>query len=153
MSSIKVERKKHFSHYSDKPIGWYLKRVDKMITQNVNDLFRDKELTRTHWQALNNTYHEGVKTKESLHELVQDFVDMKRLDEVIDSLVERGWMVRRANPEQHTTELELTEEGKADFPALDAVLFNFDQRVFQGITEEEYRTTIQVLSRIIRNLG
>lgn len=79
----KVERRKHFSHDSEKPIGWYLKRVDKLITQNVNDMFAPMGLTRTHWQALNNTYHGRVKTRKDLHELIHDFVDLKTLDEVI----------------------------------------------------------------------
>ncbi|RAL24171.1 MarR family winged helix-turn-helix transcriptional regulator [Thermoflavimicrobium daqui] len=148
----KVKRRKHFSHYSEKPFGWYLKRLDKLITSHVNELFKDKELTRFHWQALNNTYHEGTKTKESLHELVQDYVDKKKLDEVIHSLVERGWMIRNESSGQQITKLELTSKGKKEFPSLDAILYEFDQRVFYGVTKEEYQIVIKVLTRMINNL-
>lgn len=149
----KVERRKHFSHDSEKPIGWYLKRVDKLITQNVNDMFAPMGLTRTHWQALNNTYHGRVKTRKDLHELIHDFVDLKTLDDIIDSLVQRGWMIRTEKPELGITELELTDEGNEAFPRLDAILFEFDKQVFQGITEEEYKTAIKVLNQLICNLN
>lgn len=135
----KGKRKKHFSHDSEMPIGWYLKRVDKLITQNVNDMFAPMALTRTHWQAINNTYHGRVKTRESLHELIHDFVDLKTLDDVIDSLVQRGWMIRTEKPELGITELELTEEGNEAFPRLDAILLNLINRCFRGSRKKNTR--------------
>jgi hypothetical protein len=37
----------------ERPIGYWLKRTDELLTERLGDVFAGDGLTRVHWQVLN----------------------------------------------------------------------------------------------------
>jgi hypothetical protein len=56
-----------------RPIGYWLKHLDRLIEDNFDRLLASEGLTRRHWQLLN-TLHRGPSTHEELAEAVAPFV-------------------------------------------------------------------------------
>jgi DNA-binding MarR family transcriptional regulator len=133
-----------------RPIGYWLKRADEVITLQVNLALRSEELTRHHWQALNLVHQAEVITREQLLEEMRDLVDAAELDDILDELDQRGWIVRR--PRGAVSELEITEAGREGHARVLRIQDGLRRRAVQGVSEEEYATALRVLERIVVNL-
>jgi len=136
----------------NQPIGYWLKRADQVLTEHVGRVLEDQGLTRFHWQVLNILDQRGVTTRAALSESMRLFVDAAGVDGILDDLARRGWLLRREPDGPGTAALSLTDEGRqgrADvFQLIDAAR----KRSMEGITEEDYRTVITTLQRMIANL-
>jgi DNA-binding MarR family transcriptional regulator len=131
-----------------KPIGYWLKHLDRLIDESFDRLLAGEGLTRRHWQILN-TLRDAPATRAALAEAVAPFVANNSDDvaHVIDDLNRRGWV----QPAQNGT-LELTPDGVSSQAALLERVKATRRQVVHGISEEEYRTVIDVLSRMATNL-
>jgi hypothetical protein len=116
-----------------KPIGYWLKYADEVITEHVDRVLSDNGFTRFCWQVLNIT-----------------FIDRQQMGEILDRFVEQGWLVKRG--EGDGAQLTLTGAGKAKRETVFELQSEVRRRAMQGITEQEYATVIDVLERMVRNL-
>jgi hypothetical protein len=89
-----------------RPIGYWLKHLDRLIEETFERTLSSAGLTRRHWQVLN-TLNSGRTTTVELAVALRPFVidDGAPIQIVIDDLVTRGW-VRRLD----TGDLELTRK-------------------------------------------
>jgi DNA-binding MarR family transcriptional regulator len=133
-----------------KPIGYWLKQADKVITEHVDRVLGDAGFTRFDWQVLNIVYQAGTITRDNVLETMQAFIDARRLDEIIDRFVRDGWLVKFG--EGGAVQLTLTDAGKAKRENVFELQSEVRRRAMQGITEQEYAAVIDVLERVVKNL-
>ena len=136
----------------DRPIGYWLKRADELITQHVDNALREFGVTRFHWQAFNIIHDAEKITKAVLLEPMITFIDRSQLDLILADLESKGWIIYHDNPAEGSTWVELTEDGRVAYERLLRMQIEVRQRVAQGISEEEYLTTIRVLQKMVSNL-
>ena len=133
-----------------KPIGYWLKYADEVITEHVDRVLSNNGFTRFCWQVLNIIYQAGTITESGVFDTMQTFIDRQQLAEILDRFVKEGWLVTRG--EGDGAQLALTEAGKAKRETVFELQSEVRRRAMQGITEQEYATVIDVLERMVRNL-
>ena len=133
-----------------KPIGYWLKHADEVITEHVDRVLSDNGFTRSRWQVLNIIYQAGTTTRSGVFDTMQTFIDIRQLDEIIDGFMEEGWLVKHG--EGDGAQLTLTAAGKAKRESIFELQREVRRRAMQGISEREYATVIDVLERMVRNL-
>ncbi len=134
-----------------KPIGYWLKYADEVITEHVDRVLSDNGFTRSRWQVLNIVYQAGTITRGGVFDTMQTFISTRQLDEIIDRFVEEGWLAKAG--EGDGAQLALTDAGKAKRETIFKLQSEVRRRAMRGITEREYATVIDVLERMVRNLG
>jgi DNA-binding MarR family transcriptional regulator len=132
-----------------RPIGFWLKLVDRLIDAGFDRLLGEAGLTRRHWQVLT-TLQEGPATLGELDTAVAPFLDERAptVRPVLDDLAARGWVAWAADGRACST-----PAGGAAQAALLAEVSASRRRVADGITAEEYGATVAVLRRMAANLG
>ncbi|MDH6182474.1 DNA-binding MarR family transcriptional regulator [Microbacteriaceae bacterium SG_E_30_P1] len=135
-----------------KPIGFWLKLVDRMIDEQFASTLEEHGVTRRQWQLMNVLALEP-STVEQLDAAVAPFLvssasgghetSAEHLTELIDS----GWV--DATPDGY----ELTGRGRIAFEKLEALVAAQRTLATEGVTPAEYEQTVSVLERIARNLG
>ncbi|MEU4290718.1 MarR family transcriptional regulator [Kribbella sp. NPDC026596] len=123
----------------NKPIGWWLKEVDRLLEDSFERVLAADGLTRRQWQALN-----AAAGPESIAAALAPFLtgDPAELAAVTDPLVERGWLSGD----------ELTAAGLEALEALTAKVQALRRRVTAGVSDQEYGATVGVLRRMTENL-
>jgi hypothetical protein len=132
-----------------RPIGFWLKLVDRLIDEGFDRLLGDAGLTRRHWQALT-ALQAGPATVQELDTRLAPFLDDQEptIRPVLDDLAARGWAVWTSGGRAAST-----AAGAAAHGDLLAGVSAHRRRVADGITAEEYQATVAVLHRMAANLG
>lgn len=137
-----------------RPIGFWLKLVDRLIDDQFASTLEEHGVTRRQWQLLNVLSRES-STAAQLDAAVAPFLasmppevgepesSVEHLTELIDS----GWV--DATP----TGYELTERGRNAFDRLADVVAVGRSRMTEGLSAEQYDETLAALERMARNLG
>lgn len=132
-----------------RPIGYWLKLVDRLIDEQFASTLEEHGVTRRQWQLLNVLSREPA-TVEQLDAAVAPFLvahdDESSLDHLTE-LIDSAWV--DATP----TGYELTDRGRSAFERLAEVVATQRTIVADGITPEQYEQTVAVLERMARNLG
>jgi len=139
----------------DRPIGYWLKLVDRLIDESFDEVFHRSGLTRRHWQVLN-TIREGVSEETDVDGVLSPFTGASAgprhgagtaVTAEIDDLVRRGWVTRS------DTGLTVTVAGNHAYHDLLDAVSTSRERVAEGISREEYAQTVATLEHMARNLG
>jgi len=132
-----------------RPIGFWLKLVDRMIDEQFASTLEEHGVTRRQWQLLNVLY-QGPATVERLDAAVAPFLSAEAPESSADhlaELVDSGWVsVTRGD-------YEFTDRGRAAFGRLTDVVATQRTLMTEGLTQEQYEETLVVLERMARNLG
>lgn len=136
-----------------RPIGFWLKLVDRLIDEQFAATLEEHGVTRRQWQLLNVLSREPA-TVEQLDAAVAPFLSAGEGDgegessaEHLSELIESAWV--DATPSGY----ELTERGRAAFDRLAEVVDDLRNRMSEGLTREQYDETVVSLERMARNLG
>ena len=132
---------------SERPIGYWLKKLDRLIDTQFELQLSTARLSRRQWQLLNlleNNPRSVPELEAELEPFLQGVV--QELSDALVGLVTRGWAESRDNI------VNLTETGRAQFEIVKATAAEVRQTLMRGIPPEEYRTTIDVLARMAANL-
>ncbi|WP_432885010.1 MarR family winged helix-turn-helix transcriptional regulator [Kribbella sp. CA-245084] len=124
----------------NKPIGWWLKEVDRLLEESFERVLAADGLNRRQWQALNAAAG-PQKIAVALSPFLSD--SATELAAVTNPLVEREWL----------TGDELTEAGERALAALNTKVQAQRRKITTGISDEEYLATVGVLKRMADNLG
>ncbi len=128
---------------TERPIGYWLKHLDRLIEAAAERTFAEEKLTRRHWQTMN-----------VLREFPQDAVGLTRairpfwgpgaitLDEVTGELARRGWLTQ-----DDAGRYTLTLAGQAGHAAVETKVHDIRSAFLTGLTEHDYHATMHVLSR------
>jgi DNA-binding MarR family transcriptional regulator len=130
-----------------RPIGYWLKRLDRLIDARFENQLGEAGLSRRHWQLLN-LLEDGPRSVPELQAELEPFLQgaPEELSEAISGLVTRGWADSQDNI------VSLTETGQAQFGLVKAKVPELRQALLAGISPEEYQATIEVLARMVANL-
>jgi hypothetical protein len=125
----------------DKPIGWWLKHLDRAFEEAFAAALAGEGVDRRQWQLLNVAAAGGTAAA-----LAPFFTDPAEADAPVRALVERGWV--RADDRV----LTLTADGAAARERLVRTVRDQRARTMQGIEPAEYTATVDVLRRMAANL-
>jgi hypothetical protein len=131
-----------------KPIGYWLKELDRLIEGTLDGALADEGVTRRDWQVLNALQPE-LTPRETVIEQLRPFwgVETVEPDIVLDGLIARGWALRDPGDR-----FALSPEGNAAREALLERVKGLRAAIADGITPEQYNTTIDTLGRMAENL-
>jgi DNA-binding MarR family transcriptional regulator len=132
-----------------RPIGFWLKLVDRLIDEGFDAVLGEGGLTRRHWQVLNLLQAESA-TVQQTDTVLAPFLSGGETTTrpVFDNLYARGWVAW--TDDRHAA---LTEAGAAEHAELLRKVSRSRERLTAGITPEEYAATIEILRRMALNLG
>ena len=117
----------------ERPIGWWVRRLDALLEEAVDAVVTGEGLTRRHWQVLH-----SLATGTELEDDV---------DTVVSDLVGRGWVVRLG-----TGRVGLTPDGAAAHDRVNRAVGRVRRHAADGLSRNEYERTILVLSRMVDNI-
>lgn len=132
----------------NKPIGYWVKQVDEVLTQGINNIHMAFGITRTDWQVLHTIHEHGSISSSKLTDLLKPFADAQALEKIIVTFRERELL--------HTGDeaaLSLSEKGRQLHAGCFEKQQAFRKKAMSGIAEQEYVTAISVLQKIVENGG
>ncbi|MFB8760826.1 MarR family winged helix-turn-helix transcriptional regulator [Nocardiopsis alba] len=131
---------------SDLPIGYWLKHLDRLLENDLDRTLAEESLGRRQWQVLNSLRNEPGTVSE-LNRRLSPFLDEDEstVAPEVEALRGRGWVSGRDS-------LETTPEGGRIHDALLERVSEARERLTEGISDEEYRITVDVLERMSANL-
>ncbi|MDX3384300.1 MarR family transcriptional regulator [Streptomyces niveiscabiei] len=131
---------------ADRPVGYWLKHLDRLLERQFEEALADVSLTRRDWQVLD-ALAAGATTRAGLHEALAPFWTAGNgpgPDEVLAVLTARGLTGQG-------TDLGLTDEGRAIHTRALERVERTRSTVLTGLTPEEYAGTVRVLSVMAAN--
>ncbi|GGQ56398.1 MarR family winged helix-turn-helix transcriptional regulator [Couchioplanes azureus] len=131
------------------PIGYWTGAANEIIIGTIRAALGEEDLTQPHWWILNHIAGApGTWTREALTAKLSPF-DTQRLDfeAIYGDLTARGWITETDG------RLSLTEVGEAGRQRAAARMHTVHQQTHEGIETEEYIAALDVLRRMIGNLG
>lgn len=127
----------------ERPIGFWLKLVDRLIDRSFDDALGEHELTRRHWQVLNSC-PSTVTALDS--DLAPFLAEGESVRPVVDDLTARAWI-------QVGAEVALTGTGTTALAKLREDVDVTRQRLMADLTPQQYAATVRVLRQMAVNLG
>lgn len=128
------------------PIGYWLKQLDQLLTEGINNIQSQFGLTRSGWQVLNYISKQSRTEKEMLLATMSPFMESKKTEEIISQLNKDG-LINLDNKF-----LRLTEKGETKHANCLKQQKEFRQTVTKDIKEEEYQKTVQTLQKMVENI-
>ena len=133
----------------ERPLGYWLKHLDRLIETAAERTFAEQELTRRHWQIMN-VLRESPRQEAGLTEAVRPFwgPGAITLHEVTSELTRRDWLTQ-----DDTGRYALTPAGQAGHAAVEQKVRGIRSTLVTGLTEQDYRDTVRVLQRMAENMA
>jgi hypothetical protein len=130
-----------------RPIGYWLKTLDRAIEERfARDLAADS-LTRRHWQVFN-SLADGPMDEAAVRDGLSPFWDdVEQWPALRAEVVDRGWVVATGS------QLSLTDSGRELHRRVFARVKETRQHLLDGIDQQEYFETMRVLEAMTTNAG
>ncbi|MFD1824091.1 MarR family winged helix-turn-helix transcriptional regulator [Mumia zhuanghuii] len=131
------------------PIGAWTGDAYRRVVGGLRDALATEDLTQPHWWTLNHAAGDpGRWTRPTLTERLTPYEDLGiDFDEVYDDLVARGWLREDGGA------MTLTDAGVAGLERARERNARVHEQTLDGISDEDYVTMINVLRRVVTNLG
>ncbi|WP_410608930.1 helix-turn-helix domain-containing protein [Amycolatopsis sp. lyj-109] len=126
-----------------KPLGWWLRHLHELLESSMAQALDAESLTRRHWQVLN-TIALGARTPEQVDTAMAPFAagEGSMAPKVAD-LRARGWVAGDG---------VLTADGREAHARVETRIEEFRAKAVEGISDDDYRTTLRTLERCAANL-
>jgi hypothetical protein len=131
------------------PIGAWSGEVYRRVVGGIRAQLAVENLTQPHWWTLNHAARDpGRWTRAALVERLAPYDDQGiDFDGVFDDLVARGWLTEEPDG------MRLTEAGEAGRVRARERTLPVHERTHDGIDPADYAVTVDVLRRMVANLG
>lgn len=128
---------------TERPIGYWLKKLDRLIDAQLERQLGDANLSRRQWQLLN-PLENGRRSVPELQAELEPFLRgaADNLDDAVSGLVARGWAESRDNI------VSLTATGWAQCGLVKTKVADLGH----GISPKDYQAAVDVLARMVANL-
>lgn len=132
------------------PIGYWSGAAYRIVVGRIRAELAVEQLTQPHWWILNHVAGApGTWDRTGLTGRLGPFDDQGTdFDSVFDDLVGRGWLA-----EEGGGSLTLTGDGEAGLVRARARNLTAHQQMHKDVDPQEYAAALNVLRRIIDNLG
>ncbi|TAH40580.1 MAG: hypothetical protein EYC69_10540 [Bacteroidetes bacterium] len=127
------------------PIGYYLKKVDNLISDGINRIHMEAGLTRTDWQILNSIIESENRNRELIANLLSEFETSENINNAITRLINNDLLKEAGS-------ITLTDAGNKVFKSCLEKQLLFRQKSMEGISDQEYLQLISTLEKIIENI-
>jgi DNA-binding MarR family transcriptional regulator len=133
----------------DRPIGYWVKRIDRAIEEDFERLLAAEGLNRRGWQVLN-TLATAPATGPELDTALAPFLttDEPTVAPYAEALAARGWAERTG-----TGAYALTPEGAESHTRVAAVVHTARVRIIDGLATGDYAELLRLLRIVAGNLG
>lgn len=133
---------------AQQPLGFWTSRAGEAIRARTRGRLSDLGMTQPEWWALHQLplHPTGVAVDAMVATIGPNESDGAIVD-AVDSAVGKGWIDRQ------TDRLHFTPAGREQFEAAAQVQRELNDERRQGISNDDYETTIRVLQRTIDNVG
>lgn len=137
-----------------RPIGFWLKLVDRMIDERFASTLEEHGVTRRQWQLLT-VLSRGAASVDQLDAAVAPFLsaDGETSAEHLGELIESGWVAVAAPTSGSAATYEITERGQTAYTRLAEVVDANRELATEGVSAAEYDSLVASLRRIAGNLG
>jgi hypothetical protein len=130
-----------------RPLGFWLKLLDRLIEENLDTALRPFSLTRRHWQILN-LVAQGPQTVNAVMTELAAFVPEESQQEaILTELISASWVQYKQD------ELTLAVSAEDRLVPVRAAINQARAQVSIGVSRSNYDTTITTLETMCRNLG
>lgn len=136
---------------AQRPIGFWLKLVDQLITEQFDASMEEHGVTRRQWQLMN-LLAETPSTAVGLAEALAPSFGEASVDvtlEHLGELAESGWVEAEGEGEAYA----LTDKGRTSLATLTEIVERNRETITADIPVQEYEATLDVLQRMAGNLG
>jgi hypothetical protein len=132
----------------ERPIGYWLKHLDRLIEQAAERALAEEHLTRRHWQIMN-VLRKSPLGPAALADALRPFwgPGAITLDQATSELAGRGWLIRDG-----AGQYALSPAGEAAHAAVQEKVYGIRAQFLMGLTEDDYLLTVQMLQRMAANL-
>lgn len=128
----------------ERPIGWWVKRLDALLEEALDSVVAAEGLTRRHWQVLHSLAG-GVDQEADVVAALADFSGDAAA--VVADLAARGWVDRPRSGVLH-----LTVDGVAAHDRVSRAVGRVRRHTADGLSRQEYERTVLVLTRMVENV-
>ena len=131
---------------------YLMNRVISRWNANLADDLKALDITTAKMRALAIL---AITPSATINELsVFAVTEQSTMSRTLESLEEQGYIRRQPRPgDMRVRDVTITEEGRATFERLWPTMYDSFVQMFHGIDEEEYKTFIAILHRILDNIG
>ncbi|QHA06398.1 winged helix DNA-binding protein [Streptomyces broussonetiae] len=133
------------------PVGYWTWAAHQAVVRHLRGALAGIDLTQPQWWVLKDIAAESApRTRSELQDRLAVHLDAgpEEIGRAIDTLTAREWLTADEAGRVHAT-----DAGRAATRRAVDVLQRVRAEIHDGIPEEEYATTLDVLRRMIRNLG
>ncbi|MEU6115167.1 MarR family transcriptional regulator [Streptomyces sp. NPDC047117] len=132
------------------PIGYWSGAASRAVVTRIRGALAELGTTQPQWWVLHQVASAADgRSRAEVTELLKNYLDNADvLAEETDTVIARGWVTQDAR-----ATLRITPEGSAFHAEAAALQEELAAERHEGITDEEYLTTIKVLQRFIHNTG
>ncbi|APY85873.1 MarR family transcriptional regulator [Streptomyces alfalfae] len=130
------------------PIGYWSGAVHRAVTRRIRDAMARMDVTQPQWWTLNRVAADPGPTRETVAAQLAEVADGPyEIPRVVDQLLHRGWLL--VDPEQR---LFVTDEGREAMGRVTGLVTSLRAEVHDGVSDEDYVTTLRVLRTMLGNL-
>jgi hypothetical protein len=131
-----------------RPIGYWLKHLDRLIEDSFSQALATDELARRHWQVLNTLAH-GPASPAALTLALEPFLSGNAAQQAktVDDLIHRGWACQ-----DQDGRLCLTPHGQTAHQKTRQRVQRTRDLLIRGVSTDEYAAVIDTLARMAANL-
>lgn len=128
----------------ERPIGWWVKRLDTLLEEALDTVVAGEGLTRRHWQVLHSLAG-GVDREADVVAALADFPgDVLAF---LTDLAARGWVDRPGDGV-----VRLSADGVAAHDRVSRAVGRVRRHTADGLSRQEYERTVLVLTRMVENV-
>ena len=130
---------------------YLMNRVIARWNANLADDLKALDMTTAKMRALAIL---AITPSVTINELsVFAVTEQSTMSRTLDSLEDQGFIRRQPRPDDmRVRDVTITEDGRAAFESIWPTMYDDFLKMFQGIDEEEYKTFVAVLHRILHNI-
>ena len=130
---------------------YLMNRVISRWNANLADDLKALDMTTAKMRALAIL---AITPSVTINELsVFAVTEQSTMSRTLDSLEDQGFIRRQPRPDDmRVRDVTITEDGRTAFEKLWPTMYDDFLKMFQGIEEEEYKTFVAVLHRVLQNI-
>ncbi|MBG8552071.1 MarR family winged helix-turn-helix transcriptional regulator [Hymenobacter guriensis] len=130
----------------NQPIGYWLKKLDELLTRRIQEAQHQAGFTRLGWQLLQTVSQTSPAPFEALAALAP-FASPPEIQQLLEGFRAKGWL------QKAQASYALTAAGQRLYQQRLEAQQRVREQVVRGISAEEYALTLAVLQRMAQNLA
>jgi|SRR5699024_2301602 len=128
------------------PIGYWLKTVDNLLTKGIDEIQSGFEFSREDWQLLNLMAKHSEIAIIDARKTMRPFLKADNLDTCVNKLYGRQLIIVSKN------KIKITQTGISQHKKCLEKQMVFRKKVMQDISPEDYKTTVETLLQMSKNI-